>query len=206
MTPRWTKAIALVAEATAQAFLRSQSESRARMGAYPPCHRGEPKRGPRGDYAEGTEGRDVSRVGFASLLSRVRSVLDDSSRKYCDVCFPDRREAIVANFASAGSDALAKRRAERETDPAHTIKARRKQGVRAAENVRAIRDWDQKNRSTESAFDFERDILPKLQSVPLSRIMQATGLSLRYCSLIRRQDKTPHQRHWEALARLCEQH
>jgi hypothetical protein len=67
-------------------------------------------------------------------------VLDDSSRKYCDSCFPERREAAVAIFATAGPAALAKRRAE-GTDPAHTEDARRKQGKRAAANLRANSEW-----------------------------------------------------------------
>jgi hypothetical protein len=66
-------------------------------------------------------------------------VLDDPSRKYCDACFPDQREAIVAKFAASGPDPLAKRRAE-GTDPAHTEASRRKQGLRAAVNVRANRE------------------------------------------------------------------
>lgn len=38
-----------------------------------------------------------------------------------------------------------------------------------------------------------------LQGVPLSAMMRATGLSLRYCSLIRRGLAVPHPRHWAAL-------
>jgi hypothetical protein len=45
----------------------------------------------------------------------------------------------------------------------------------------------------------QRDILPLIQGVPLSRLQRATGLSLRYVSLIRRGERTPHPRHWEAL-------
>ena len=45
MSPRWTKAIAPVAEATAQAFLRFQSGSGDQIGSLPTPHRGEPKRG-----------------------------------------------------------------------------------------------------------------------------------------------------------------
>jgi hypothetical protein len=45
----------------------------------------------------------------------------------------------------------------------------------------------------------EREILPLIQDVPLSRLVGATGLSLRYVSLIRRGEKTPHPRHWLRL-------
>jgi hypothetical protein len=40
-----------------------------------------------------------------------------------------------------------------------------------------------------------------IQSVPLSRLQHATGLSLRYVSLIRRGERTPHPRHWRRCAR-----
>jgi hypothetical protein len=46
---------------------------------------------------------------------------------------------------------------------------------------------------------FQRDILPLIQEIPLSRLRQATGLSLRYVSLTRRGERTPHPRHWEAF-------
>lgn len=39
---------------------------------------------------------------------------------------------------------------------------------------------------------FEHDILPLIQNVPLRRLQPATGLSLRYVSLIRRGERTPH--------------
>ena len=46
---------------------------------------------------------------------------------------------------------------------------------------------------------FQRDILPLIQEIPLSRLQRATGLSLRYVSLIRRGERTPHPRHWQAF-------
>jgi hypothetical protein len=47
---------------------------------------------------------------------------------------------------------------------------------------------------------FRREILPLIQEVPLRRLVEATGLSLRYCSLIRRGERIPHPRHWHVLA------
>jgi hypothetical protein len=46
---------------------------------------------------------------------------------------------------------------------------------------------------------FQRDILPLIQEIPLSRLQQATGLSLRYVTLIRHGERTPHPRHWQAF-------
>jgi hypothetical protein len=38
-----------------------------------------------------------------------------------------------------------------------------------------------------------------LRDVPLSLLRRATGLSLRYVSLIRRGERTPHPTHWQAF-------
>jgi hypothetical protein len=202
MTPRWTKAVAPVTEATVQAFLRPQSNSGARMAGVPTLlseanrragHEAAKRKGPQAGATRG--------LGLARACQECGVVLHGPSRKYCDECFPDRRVEVVANFASAGPVALAKRRAE-GTDPAHTAAARQKQGVRAAENVRANREWEESNDSIE--LDFEKDILPGLQSLPLSQITQGRGLSLRYCALIRRGLKVPHPRHWPRLSNLAE--
>jgi hypothetical protein len=37
------------------------------------------------------------------------------------------------------------------------------------------------------------------QSIPLRRLAEATGLSLRYCALIRQGKRIPHRRHWQTL-------
>jgi hypothetical protein len=37
------------------------------------------------------------------------------------------------------------------------------------------------------------------ECISLSRLLRATGLSLRYVSLIRRGERTPHPRHWQAF-------
>ena len=49
---------------------------------------------------------------------------------------------------------------------------------------------------------FKRDILPRLQDVPLSRIMKVTGFSRRYASLVRRGLCTPHPAHYDSLGKL----
>ena len=60
--------------------------------------------------------------------------------------------------------------------------------------------WDAEHDPPDEA-EFTNGILPALQGVPLSKMVQATGLSLRYCSQIRR-GRVPHGRHWSAL-RSC---
>ena len=107
----------------------------------------------------------------------------------------------MAIFATAGPKALAELRAG-GMDPAHGGEAGRKRGQRNAEHARAIEEWKGEPGNGVGDSDFTRDILPRLQGVPLNALVQATGLSLRYCSLIRQGLKVPHPRHREALARL----
>jgi hypothetical protein len=46
---------------------------------------------------------------------------------------------------------------------------------------------------------FATEILPAIQAVRTRDLEWATGLSRRYLAQIRRGEKTPHPRHWEAL-------
>ena len=47
-------------------------------------------------------------------------------------------------------------------------------------------EWDREHPDRADPSEFACTILPGLQDVPLSALMKATGLSLRYCSLVRR--------------------
>jgi hypothetical protein len=67
-----------------------------------------------------------------------------------------------------------------------------------------VREWDERYGKLTDLTAFRREILPLIQDVPLSRLQQATGLSLRYVSLIRRGEKTPHPRHWRRLRDAAE--
>jgi len=49
---------------------------------------------------------------------------------------------------------------------------------------------------------FARDVLPRLREIPLRIMADAAGLSLGYCSFVRRGKKVPHPRHWPVLALL----
>jgi hypothetical protein len=60
--------------------------------------------------------------------------------------------------------------------------------------------WEQQHGNAVDPTEFEREILPLLQGVPIARLVQGTGLSLRYVSQIRRGERVPHRRHWQAFA------
>ncbi len=132
-------------------------------------------------------------------------VLADGGRRYCDDCLPERREEMVAIFASAGPAALARRRAE-GADPAHGGEAGRKRGERNASHVAAVTAWEVGGVESGDDTAFARDVLPRLQSVPLRTMAAATGLSEGYCSFVRRGLKVPHRRHWARLQTLGDEH
>jgi hypothetical protein len=51
---------------------------------------------------------------------------------------------------------------------------------------------------------FVVEIFPLLATVPLATMSAATGLSIDYCSKIRRGLSVPHPRHWETLAQAAD--
>lgn len=129
--------------------------------------------------------------------------LREHGRRYCDECLPEQRAESIATFSTAGPAALAARRTAGD-DPAHTADANRKRGERNANHWAEVERWEQAHQGPTDGQTFTRDVLPRLQGVPLSALTQATGLSLRYCSLIRRGACVPHPRHWETLQKLGE--
>lgn len=51
------------------------------------------------------------------------------------------------------------------------------------------REWDEAHGKLVDLSAFEREILPLIQDVPLSKLQKATALSLGYVSLIRRGER-----------------
>ena len=90
---------------------------------------------------------------------------------------------------------LALLRAE-QRDPAHGGHAAEIRGRKNAEHQAAVRAWT--GERPEPAV-FEAEILPELRRVPIAELVEASGLSEHYCSLIRLGKKVPHPRHWDAL-------
>ena len=76
-----------------------------------------------------------------------------------------------------------------------------KRGIQVREHKLENAKWESQNSDALDGINFENDILPGLQNFSITKIQRATGLSLRYCSLIR-QGYAPHKRHWENLLKL----
>ena len=120
-------------------------------------------------------------------------------RDYCDSCLPAyQREQFERSFSGSGLAKLEQLKANGR-DPAHGGDARAKRGTTNARRKAELRRWEQRYGKVVDLSTFEREILPLIQNVPLSRLSKETGLSLRYVSQIRRGERVPHPRHWEAL-------
>lgn len=130
-------------------------------------------------------------------------MLDRRDRDYCDDCLPERQVEQAAGWVAVGASTLIQLRAE-GCDPAHSGEAGRKRGTRNAAHAGAVALWDREHDEPAKPNAFARDILPRLQGVPLRLMAEATGLSLGYCLFVRRGLKLPHRRHWATLAQLGE--
>jgi hypothetical protein len=128
-------------------------------------------------------------------------ILQHSERRYCDECVPWIQKENEKSRYAAGQAALAKARAAGE-DPAHGGEAGKVRGRKNADHDAANRAWDTESHPEMEGIDFERDVLPLIRDTPLTRLVEITGLSLRYCSLIRRGLVVPHRRHWMVFQQL----
>jgi CRISPR-associated endonuclease Cas1 len=130
---------------------------------------------------------------------RCGGELPRPGRVYCDACLPYyQRDQYRESFARAGIAALARSR-KASTDPSHGGVAGERRSSSMARRRRELREWSNGVGTPVDPDAFAREILPLIQEVPLSRLVKSSGLSLRYCSQIRRGEKTPHPRHWPTL-------
>jgi hypothetical protein len=128
--------------------------------------------------------------------------LDDGSRMYCDVCLPGYQEAQTTAFSDSGRAKLAELRATGK-DPSKGGQAKAKRGRKNSQHMQEQAAWEAQHGTNSDPEVFRREILPRLQGVPLGVMTKVTGLSHQYCSLIRRGLYVPHQRHWELLVSLA---
>jgi len=67
----------------------------------------------------------------------------------------------------------------------------------------AVRAWNADHGDPRDHTEFSAQIAPALRTVPIVDLVQATGLSTHYSSLIRLGKRTPHERHRDALASVA---
>jgi hypothetical protein len=120
-------------------------------------------------------------------------------RVYCDDCLPHyQREQYETAFNGTGLAAIERKRAV-GSDPTRGDAAATRRAETNIARKRQVREWEEEHGKLVDLSSFQRDILPLIQGVPLSQLQKATGLSLRYVSLIRRGERTPHPRHWQTF-------
>jgi len=124
-------------------------------------------------------------------------VLPSLGRSYCDDCLPTANAESLSKFQEAGPAALAKMMAEGR-DTSHGGAAAYKRAANLARRQQEAAEWE-RTRGLPDPKEFAKKILQGIQGVPIHRMVKATGLSLRYCSLIRRGLRVPHPMHWERL-------
>jgi CRISPR-associated endonuclease Cas1 len=128
---------------------------------------------------------------------RCGGIVPNRRRVYCDKCLPEfQREQLESGGVRTSAVDVLKARGG---DPTHGNAAALRRGRTNVERKRQVAEWEKKYGKLTDLSAFARDILPEIQRIPLSRLVKATGLSLRYCSQVRRGEKVPHPRHWDAF-------
>lgn len=121
----------------------------------------------------------------------------------CDDCLPDHKgEQYEQAFEGSGPAAIERKRTA-GGDPTHGEAAAARRAEANITRKRQAREWDERHGKLVDLSALQRDILPLIQNVPLSRLQRATGLSLRYVSLIRRGERVPHPRHWASFSAVA---
>jgi CRISPR-associated endonuclease Cas1 len=115
--------------------------------------------------------------------------------RYCESCRAERFQREGSHARGQAARVLAQLRAE-QRDPGHGGRAAQLRGSKNRRHQLAVRRW---RGDPQDPSVFVEQILPDIRSVPIRVLVEATGLSEHYCSLIRLGKRVPHERHWEAL-------
>ncbi len=142
-------------------------------------------------------GRPLRRA-VAPLAEQVARVLEDSGRHYCDDCLPGQKTEALSAAAARATTRLADLRAIGQ-DPAHGGDAKRKRSESHRARMQEAAEFERQNGPLPDRELFVRYILPGLQTVPVRRMAEITGLTSAYCGMVRRGLYVPHPRHWDAL-------
>jgi hypothetical protein len=85
-------------------------------------------------------------------------------------------------------------------DPTTTREAQRRRAATASKQRKAVAAW--RDDGSLDRVDFRRDILPRLQTLPVRTIAEAMGCSGSHGSKVRGGQLVPHKRHWLILQKL----
>jgi CRISPR-associated endonuclease Cas1 len=191
--PAWAERLAPHAEQVAEALLegRPTQLTQSRRGAG------------RDQQRRNQRQRKPSLPRLPAACRACGTPLSNANRSHCDECLPAVQAEQRAGFATSGPAALARLR-EIGSDPAHGGAAADRRAATMRRRQRERAEWQPDPAEVNDPGAFAREILPLIRDLPLSRLAKATGLSLGYVSLIRRGERVPHPRHWEAFRTLGE--
>jgi hypothetical protein len=193
--PIWTTLLAPVAETVARRLVHA-----AKIGGSPtPLTQANRRRG-RAALGHTTRQALIRAQRLHTCKTCGAQITDN--RMHCVDCIPEARARQRAEFADSGPAALAALRT-RGADPAHGGDAAERRAAAMRKRHRERAEWQPATGAVNDPGEFTREILPRIQNVPLSRLAEATALSLRYVALIRRGERVPHPRHWTRFESLA---
>ena len=123
-------------------------------------------------------------------------------RQLCPTCWPVSRNAQAKAMHQIG---LARSEVARATgeDPARSLQSRENAAKRWWRARPAEAAWEANGApTTVTREELLTAVVLRLKETTLRQLQDATGLSVSGCSMIRSGKRTPHPRHWRALAEL----
>jgi len=202
--PIWAREVGPVAEWVAKEINRSAN----RKGRPLPTPLTEANRSVgRDKYRRAHDAKRSRRVvRLVKTCPQCGKIFRESRKKFCSKgCWKKHnKEVVVPKLAEAGPENLARLREEGK-DPSHGGEAGRKRGRSIAHRAKERAEWETNHTGMDLDHEknrFKDEILPLLNGFSLSEIMQATGLSKRYVSIIRKGQYTPHPMHYQKLEKL----
>ncbi len=205
---QWAKIVAPYAEGVARRvahLAKSGLGVAAPIGPKPSRNRARVKVRVRPIAAPATP-RALRSVPIRAASNACRSCgakLTTPKRLYCERCLPERRaqalQAAIPVFKAAGPAKIAAMRAAGH-DPAHDSRSSAPPRRDGSQQRKAAIAW--RDDGSLDGVDFRRDILPKLQSLPVRMIAEAMGAASRTVRRFRGGKLVPHKRHWLTLRRL----
>jgi CRISPR/Cas system-associated endonuclease Cas1 len=213
VVPVARQSVAPIAEHLARTLAVSLGGPRSQMPKLPTNLSGDARSKGRDGVRKGPRkvpdpSRRISRTLLPPACRRCGIVFEDAAdrgRQLCDECLPAHKSDALAVASNRAATRLADLRAA-GMDPAHGGEAKRKRSESHRARIEEARRFERANAPLPDREVFVRDILPGLQSVPVRRIAEVTGLTPAYCGMVRRGLSVPHPRHWEALRRLAATH
>jgi CRISPR-associated endonuclease Cas1 len=105
---------------------------------------------------------------------RCGGELPHRDRRVCDNCLAETQAEQFETFSGTGLAALERLKLEGR-DPSHGGQAARKRGQATADRKREIAKWEARYGQLVDLSVFNREILPLIREVPLSRLARARG-------------------------------